>query len=90
MKKHSWLAILIMILAIAGAVVEYLILPDVLVVQISDNPNTMPKVLGIGIALMVSVVFSWRYLADGEHKGKNLLLAALGLVILLMNYLLNQ
>ncbi len=70
-------------LSIVWAVVEWVLLPDIVVMQMSSSgvpTNTMPKIAGIAVPFAISVIFAVVYKVQ-EGQTKHLLLSVLGLVL---------
>lgn len=59
--KKNWINIIFVIVAIGLGVISWLLLPDIVAVQVGVDgkiTNTMPKVLAVSIPLGVSLVGS--------------------------------
>ena len=77
--------------AAALAVIGYIVLPDTLVVQfdMAGHPgNTMPKLLALGISLLISLSGSAFWLFS-QKKNKGLLVGIIGIVMLILTFVFN-
>ncbi|MEA4915699.1 MAG: hypothetical protein VB061_14125 [Christensenella sp.] len=93
MKDKTRLLItgVILLLAVALFVLGLIILPDTIVMQVQADGsigNTMPKLIGLLIPLILCVVFGMFYYQGG--KGKNLLVAIIGLVAFGLTFFFNR
>ena len=93
MKDKTRLLItgLILFVAVALFVLGMLYLPDTLVMQVQADgtpSNTMPKLIGLIIPLALSGVFAVFYYKGG--KGKNLLVALIGLAAFGLTFFFNR
>ncbi len=82
--------IVIIAAAVAFAVAGYLLLPDVLVLQITasgEAGNTMRKLPGLAISFLISVIFAIWYERKGEKKF--LIAALVGLLMSVLTFLFN-
>lgn len=89
-KKRTIIAILLIALAVGAAVAGYLLLPDVLTVQIAaggNKPTTMPKPLALLLPLILTTAFALIWRKSGERK--NLIISAIGLVVFILSFALN-
>ena len=92
--KKNWIRIIFVVVAIGFGVVSWLLLPDVVAVQIGIDgkiTNTMPKVLAVAIPLGVSLVGSAMILTGKEenHK-KGYILSVIGIAIMVLSLLFNR
>ena len=93
MKDKTRLLItgVILLLAVALFVLGLIILPDTIVMQVQADGsvgNTMPKLIGLLIPFILCVVFGVFYYQGG--KGKNLLIAIIGLVAFGLTFFFNR
>ena len=93
MKDKTRLLItgVILLLAVALFVLGLLILPDMIIMQVQADGsvgNTMPKLIGLLIPFILCVVFGAFYYQGG--KGKNLLVAIIGLVAFGLTFFFNR
>ncbi len=84
---------MIVVLLIAGALftLGMLYLPDTLVMQVQADgtpSNTLPKLIGLLIPLVLSCVFAVFYYKSG--KGKNLFVALIGLAAFALTFYFNR
>ena len=71
--KKKWISILFVAVAIGLGVISWLLLPDVVAVQVGIDgkiSNTLPKVLAVAIPFGVSVVGSVMNLTGKEETNK--------------------
>lgn len=90
-NKKLIIAIIIMAVAVAMAIVGFIILPDTLVVQINGTgqaSNTMPKILGMLIPFLICIVFSIMYLKS-EKGSKSLIVSLIGIVAFALLFIFN-
>ena len=69
--KKNFINIVLVVAAIVLGVISWLLLPDVVAVQVGFDgqiTNTMPKILAVAIPLAVSVVGSVMNLTGKEEK----------------------
>ncbi|MFB0958315.1 MAG: hypothetical protein QMB61_04770 [Clostridiaceae bacterium] len=90
-KELTGMIMIAIALIIAG--VSYLMLPDVMIVQIGldgKGSNTLPKLPGLLIPLAISTVSSIQYMKSKTSEGvKNLMFAVLGLGIGVFAFVIN-
>ena len=89
-KKRTIIAIAIIALAIAAAVAGFLLLPDTVVTQLSfsgENATTMPKAVALAIPLVLAVGGTLLYCSTEEWK--YLLVAAVGLIVNIIMFIVN-
>ena len=90
-KTRLLIAGAILLLAVALFVIGMIVLPDTLVmqVQMDGSAGTMlPKLIGLLLPLALSTVFVVFYYKGG--KGKNLLVALIGLVAFGLTFFFNR
>lgn len=92
--KKNLVNIILVIIALGLGVISWLLLPDVVAVQVGIDgqiTNTMPKALAVAIPLVVSVVGSIMNLTDKEEKNKKgYVLSVVGIVIMVLSLLFNR
>ena len=90
MKKNS-ISILLVIAAIGLGVISWLLLPDVVAVQVGFDgqiTNTLPKIPAVAIPLGVSLVGSVMNLT-GQKEKKGYILSVAGIAVMVLNLLFN-
>ena len=90
MNRKTISIILIVIGIILGAV-GYVILPEVVAVQVGFDgsvANTMPKLLAIGLPLLITIVGSVINVKEDDNR-KGLVLAIAGIVVMVITLLFN-
>lgn len=90
MNRKTISIILIAIGIILGAV-GYAILPEVVAVQVGFDgsvTNTMPKLLAIGLPLLITIVGSVINIKEDDNR-KGLVLAIAGIVVMVITLLFN-
>ncbi|MDD4312662.1 MAG: hypothetical protein PHW41_09295 [Eubacteriales bacterium] len=90
-KTRLILAGAILLLAVVLFVLGMIILPDTIMMQIQADGSagtTLPKLIGLLIPLALCGVFAFFYYKGG--KGKNLLVAVVGLVIYGLTFFFNR
>jgi len=90
-NKKLIISIGIIAVAVAMAIVGFIILPETLVVQVNSAgqaANLMPKFLGILIPFLLCVVFSVLYMKS-ENGGKSLIISLIGLVAFVLLFVFN-
>ena len=91
--KKNWISIVLLIVALGLGVASWLLLPDVVAVQVGFDgkvSNTMPKALAVAIPLGVSVVGSAMNLTGKEEHKKGYALSVIGIAILVLSLLFNR
>lgn len=92
--KKNLISIIFVIVAIGLGVISWLLLPDVVAVQVGVDgkiTNTMPKVLAVAIPLGVSVVGSAMNLTGKEENNKKgYTLSGVGIAIMVLSLLFNR
>ena len=92
--KKKLIGILLIAAAIGLGVVSWMLLPEVVAVQVGFDgkvSNTMPKVLAVAIPFGVSVVGSAMHLTGKEEKiGKGFILSVAGIAIMVLSLLINR
>lgn len=89
--KKKLINILLVIAAIGMGVISWLLLPDVVAVQVGFDgqiTNTMPKVPAVAIPLGVSLVGSVMNLAGPKDK-KGYILSVAGIAVMVLSLLFN-
>lgn len=95
MKRSREQAVGLVIIAISAAlaVLGYLMLPEVMAVQIGLNgqvSNSLPKIPALLIPFAISTIAAIRYMTGGASgRAKNLLLAVVGLGIAVLGFVIN-
>lgn len=90
MKKNS-ISILLVIAAIGLGVISWLLLPDVVAVQVGFDgqiTNTLPKIPAVAIPLGVSLVGSVMNLT-GQKEKKGYILSVAGIAVMVLSLLFN-
>ena len=90
-KTRLLIVILILVLAVGMFVLGMIILPETIVMQVQTDGSvatTMPKLIGLMIPLALSTVFAVFYYKGG--KGKNLLVAIIGLAAFGLTFFFNR
>ena len=90
MKKFAPLAAIAV--AVILAIVSYILLPDVVVMQITASGgvgNTMPKLAAVLLPLAVSVAGALLSMT-GKRESKNLFISAVGIACALLELVFNQ
>ena len=92
--KKKWINILFVAVAIGLGVISWLLLPDVVAVQVGIDgkiSNTLPKVLAVAIPFGVSVVGSVMNLTGKEETNKKgYILSVAGIAIMVLSLLVNR
>ena len=92
--KKKWISILFVAVAIGLGVISWLLLPDVVAVQVGIDgkiSNTLPKVLAVAIPFGVSVVGSVMNLTGKEETNKKgYILSVAGIAIMMLSLLVNR
>ena len=92
--KKKWISILFVAVAIGLGVISWLLLPDVVAVQVGIDgkiSNTLPKVLAVAIPFGVSVVGSVMNLTCKEETNKKgYILSVAGIAIMVLSLLVNR
>ena len=86
--NRKTISIILIAIGIILAAVGYVILPEVVAVQVGFDgsvTNTMPKLLAIGLPTIVGSVINVK--EDDNHKG--LILAIAGIVVMVITLLFN-
>ena len=89
--KKNFINILLVIAAIGLGVISWLLLPDVVAVQVGFDgqiTNTMPKVPAVAIPLGVSLVGSVMNLTSQKDK-KGYILSVAGIAVMVLSLLFN-
>ncbi|MDD6090417.1 MAG: DUF1648 domain-containing protein [Clostridiales bacterium] len=90
MKKNS-ISILLVIAAIGLGVISWLLLPDVVAVQVGFDgqiTNTLPKIPAVAIPLGVSLVGSVMNLT-GQKEKKGYILSVAGIAVMVLSLFFN-
>ena len=92
--KKNLISILLAAAAIGLGVISWLLLPDVVAVQVGIDgkiSNTLPKVLAVAIPFGVSVVGSVMNLTGKEETNKKgYILSVAGIAIMVLSLLVNR
>ena len=92
--KKNFINIVLVVAAIVLGVISWLLLPDVVAVQVGFDgqiTNTMPKILAVAIPLAVSVVGSVMNLTGKEETNiKGYVLSVVGIAIMVVSLLFNR
>ena len=92
--KKKWISILFVAVAIGLGVISWLLLPDVVAVQVGIDgkiSNTLPKVLAVAIPFGVSVVGSvMNFTGKEETNKKGYILSVAGIAIMVLSLLVNR
>ena len=92
--KKKLIGILLIAAAIGLGVVSWMLLPEVVAVQVGFDgkvTNIMTKVLAVAIPFGVSVVGSAMHLTGKEEKiGKGFILSVAGLATMVLSLLINR
>ncbi len=91
-KKQKIIALIIIVLSAALAVIGYIILPDMLIVQLRADGsvgNTLAKPLGLLIPLAISVIFSVLYMKNDTKPNKHLAISIVGIAIYGFIFIMN-
>ena len=92
--KKKWISILLVAAAIGLGVISWLLLPDVVAVQVGVDGqiiNTMPKLLAIAIPVGLSVAGSVINLTGKEETNKKgYILSVAGIAIMVLSLLVNR
>lgn len=89
--KKNFINILLVIAAIGLGVISWLLLPDVVAVQVGFDgqiTNTLPKIPAIAIPLGVSLVGSVMNLT-GQKDKKGYILSVAGIAVMVLSLLFN-
>ena len=93
MKGKQILAIAVIVIAIAFAIVGYLILPDTLVMQVKlsgDAGTTMPKLLGLAIPTLISVGAALYFLLNKKSESNKVLIVSfIGILAFILTFIFN-
>lgn len=89
--KKNFINILLVIAAIGLGVISWLLLPDVVAVQVGFDgqiTNTLPKIPAVAIPLGVSLVGSVMNLT-GQKEKKGYILSVAGIAVMVLSLLFN-
>ena len=89
--KKNFINILLVIAAIGLGVISWLLLPDVVAVQVGFDgqiTNTLPKIPAVAIPLGVSLVGSVMNLTSQKDK-KGYILSVAGIAVMVLSLLFN-
>ena len=89
--NRKTISIILIAIGIILAAVGYVILPEVLAVQVGFDgsvTNTMPKLLAIGLPLLITIVGSVINIKEDDNR-KGLVLAIAGIVVMVITLLFN-
>ena len=91
MVNKNIIVSLILLASLTMAIIGYLILPQTLIMQITiagEAGNTMPKLLGLGIPLLICIISAVLYYLN-ESRKKYLFTAIVGVLIYLFIFVVN-
>lgn len=92
-KEQKTIGIIIIAVSVALAVIGYIILPDMLVVQLHADGsagNTFAKPFGLLIPFAMSVIFSLFYMkSDGHERYKHLVISIVGIAMYVFIFIVN-
>ncbi|MDD5791226.1 MAG: DUF1648 domain-containing protein [Erysipelotrichaceae bacterium] len=89
--NRKTISIILIAIGIILAAVGYVILPEVVAVQVGFDgsvANTMPKLLAIGLPLLITIVGSVINVKEDDNR-KGLVLAIAGIVVMVITLLFN-
>ena len=89
--NRKTISIILIAIGIILAAVGYVILPEVVAVQVGFDgsvANTMPKLLAIGLPLLITIVGSVINIKEDDNR-KGLILAVAGIVVMVITLLFN-
>ena len=92
-KKKAIIMVLLITIAVALAIIGYITLPDVLIMQIQANGSagtTLPKPVGLAIPLLVTVIFSVLYFKRNNNSSRNIGVALLGILMSVLTFVFNR
>ncbi len=93
MKGKQILAIAVIVIALALAVVGYIILPETLVMQVTlsgEAGTTMPKLLGLGIPTLISVGAALYFLLNKDSESNKVLFVSfIGIFAFILTFVFN-
>lgn len=94
MKQSRKMMIGALIIAISAviAVAGYLVLPEVMIVQIGIDgkaSNTLPKIPALLLPFAISTISALLYMKEATSRPKNLVLALIGLAIAVFAFIMN-
>ncbi len=90
-NKKQIIAVCIIAAAVILAAVAFIVLPETLVMQIDTAGNassTMPKIVGVLIPFLFTVIFTLLYLKR-ENDRRSFWLALLGIVLFALVFIFN-
>ncbi|MGN0968522.1 MAG: DUF1648 domain-containing protein [Oscillospiraceae bacterium] len=92
--KRKTVCVILIVISLILAVIEFIVLPDQVVVQIGANgqpSNMLPKPPAIIIPVVISVFGAVRY-STGENEAgkKNLLIVIVGYAVALLSLIVNM
>ncbi len=92
-SKEKMIGIAIIAVSAILAVLGYILLPDVMVVQIGldgSASNTLSKIPALLIPFAISTISSIMYMnSEASARTKNLIFAVLGVIIALFSFFIN-
>lgn len=93
MKSKQIVAIAVIVIALALAIVGYIVLPDTLVMQVTvsgDAGTTMPKLLGLGIPTLISVGAALYFLLNKNNESNKVLFVSfVGIFAFILTFVFN-
>jgi uncharacterized membrane protein len=93
MKGKQILAIAVIVIALALAIVGYIVLPDTLVMQVTATGaagTTMPKLLGLAIPTLISVGAALYFLLNKKTENNEVLIISfVGIFAFILTFVFN-
>lgn len=89
--KRNTISIILIAAGIILSAVGYVILPEVVAVQVGFDgnvANTMPKLLAIGMPLLITIVGSVINIGEDDNR-KGLVLAIAGIAVMVITIIFN-
>ena len=90
-KKKAIIMVFLIIIAVVLTIIGYIILPDVLVMQIQADGaagTTLPKPIGLAIPFIVTVLFSVLYYRGNNNR--HIGIALLGILMFVLTFVFNR
>jgi lysylphosphatidylglycerol synthetase-like protein (DUF2156 family) len=91
--KKAIIMVLLITVVVALAIIGFITLPDVLIMQIQANGSagtTLPKPIGLAIPLLVTVIFSVLYYKRNNNSNRNIGVALLGILMSVLTFVFNR
>ena len=92
-KKKAISMVILITVAVALTIIGYIILPEVLIMQIQANGaagTTLPKPIGLAIPLLVTIIFSVLYYKRNNNNSRNIGVALLGILMFVLTFGFNR